>query len=339
MKKSTRQILTVILLFTFLLGAGIGPALAQQQVKVNINKASVDELSTLKRIGPSYAQRIVDYRKQNGPFEKPEVSHQNWRYIKRYVPDVIPIYHWGKDLKYLERYISESEYVAVGGSADASVKKCEEQLDHLWETHLLDRNRKPRRRIHGLGLTSAPLVAKYPWFSVDSTSWALDAAYRLILVPMKSLTGLGYDHTKSPIRVSVTLRSTPDRNHISRLPGDIASHVMQYLEEKGFKLGKGYRSDHDHEPGLCNDPTMRYALNAIFYSEMGLATGTKVYLAGNFESMANPQMERSIRQEVFSQGLNYCRLVSFADSQENRMNIIKMKEEENHEIKCRDFGT
>ena len=42
MKKSTRQILTVILLFTFLLGASIGPALAQQQVKVNINKASVD---------------------------------------------------------------------------------------------------------------------------------------------------------------------------------------------------------------------------------------------------------------------------------------------------------
>ncbi|MBW2581504.1 MAG: helix-hairpin-helix domain-containing protein [Deltaproteobacteria bacterium] len=44
----------------------------QQQVKVNINKASVDELSTLKRVGPAYAQRIVDYRKQNGPFEKPE---------------------------------------------------------------------------------------------------------------------------------------------------------------------------------------------------------------------------------------------------------------------------
>ena len=42
MKKSTRQIMTAILLFTFLLGAGIGPALAQQQVKVNINKASVD---------------------------------------------------------------------------------------------------------------------------------------------------------------------------------------------------------------------------------------------------------------------------------------------------------
>ena len=72
MKKSTRQIVTVFLLFTLLLGAGIGPALAEQKVKVNINKASVDELSTLKRIGPSYAQRIIDYRNENGPFEKPE---------------------------------------------------------------------------------------------------------------------------------------------------------------------------------------------------------------------------------------------------------------------------
>ena len=46
--------------------------MAQEQVKININKATVDELCTLKRVGPSYAQRIVDYREQNGSFEKPE---------------------------------------------------------------------------------------------------------------------------------------------------------------------------------------------------------------------------------------------------------------------------
>ena len=72
MRKKTKHIMATILLVTFLVGLGIGTALAQDQVKVNINKATVDELSTLKRIGPSYAQRIVDYRQQNGPFEKPE---------------------------------------------------------------------------------------------------------------------------------------------------------------------------------------------------------------------------------------------------------------------------
>jgi competence protein ComEA len=72
MKKSTKRILAGLLLVVFLLGTGIGVVMAQEQVKININKATVDELCTLKRVGPSYAQRIVDYREQNGPFEKPE---------------------------------------------------------------------------------------------------------------------------------------------------------------------------------------------------------------------------------------------------------------------------
>ena len=72
MRKKTKHILATIVLITFVAGLGISTALAQEQVKVNINKASVDELSTLKRIGPSYAQRIVDYREKNGPFHKPE---------------------------------------------------------------------------------------------------------------------------------------------------------------------------------------------------------------------------------------------------------------------------
>jgi len=72
MKKRTRRILTGLLLVAFLLGTAIGAVVAQDQVKININKATVEELCALKRIGPSYAQRIVDYREQNGPFEKPE---------------------------------------------------------------------------------------------------------------------------------------------------------------------------------------------------------------------------------------------------------------------------
>jgi competence protein ComEA len=72
MLRKTKHILAAILIVTFVVGTGIGAALAQEQVKININKATVDELCVLKRIGPSYAQRIVDYREQNGPFEKPE---------------------------------------------------------------------------------------------------------------------------------------------------------------------------------------------------------------------------------------------------------------------------
>ena len=49
----------------------INPVCAEETEKININTAPIEELLRLKRIGPKYAQRIIDYREQN-PFKKPE---------------------------------------------------------------------------------------------------------------------------------------------------------------------------------------------------------------------------------------------------------------------------
>jgi len=45
---------------------------AEEAGKININEASVEELAQLKNVGTKYAESIVQYRKENGPFEKPE---------------------------------------------------------------------------------------------------------------------------------------------------------------------------------------------------------------------------------------------------------------------------
>jgi competence protein ComEA len=40
--------------------------------KIDINTASVEELTKLKGVGKALGNRIVEYRKANGPFQKPE---------------------------------------------------------------------------------------------------------------------------------------------------------------------------------------------------------------------------------------------------------------------------
>ncbi|MBN1832158.1 MAG: helix-hairpin-helix domain-containing protein [Deltaproteobacteria bacterium] len=74
--KRSKKILTLSLVVIVI--AAFAPVLWSQQTqeqgseKVNINTATVEEIAQLKNIGSAYAMRIVEYRQQNGPFEKPE---------------------------------------------------------------------------------------------------------------------------------------------------------------------------------------------------------------------------------------------------------------------------
>jgi competence protein ComEA len=45
---------------------------AQEAAKININQANVEQIAQLERIGPKYAERIVQFRDEHGPFKNPE---------------------------------------------------------------------------------------------------------------------------------------------------------------------------------------------------------------------------------------------------------------------------
>ena len=59
-----------VLVLTLIL---VGNAMAEGGADtININTATIEELVQLDRVGPKYAERIVAFREQNGPFEAPE---------------------------------------------------------------------------------------------------------------------------------------------------------------------------------------------------------------------------------------------------------------------------
>ena len=70
MKYFKRLTLTVALTVCMMVFAGM--ALSTENGHVNINTATIEELSALDGIGEKYAQRIIEYREQNGEFKSPE---------------------------------------------------------------------------------------------------------------------------------------------------------------------------------------------------------------------------------------------------------------------------
>ncbi|ACN16056.1 hypothetical protein HRM2_29730 [Desulforapulum autotrophicum HRM2] len=66
-KKCLTLFVAVLVLLFFITIPAIGAA-----EKVNINTATEKELCTLKRVGPQYARRIIEYRTKVGAFKTPQ---------------------------------------------------------------------------------------------------------------------------------------------------------------------------------------------------------------------------------------------------------------------------
>lgn len=65
MKRVKKYILIAVSITLFSLIAGNAQA---SDEKININTATIEQLSEIRGIGPAIAQRIVEYRQKNGTF-------------------------------------------------------------------------------------------------------------------------------------------------------------------------------------------------------------------------------------------------------------------------------
>lgn len=95
----------------------------------------------------------------------------------------LPCFHYGEDIRWLEHYMSKYDYITIGGMVPIETKQLLYWLDWLWDKYLCDGSGRARIRVHGFGITRLVLMERYPWFSVDSSSWVQSSANGAIMVP------------------------------------------------------------------------------------------------------------------------------------------------------------
>ncbi|MGD8493980.1 MAG: helix-hairpin-helix domain-containing protein [Desulfobacterales bacterium] len=61
-----------MIVILFAISLNLSALQADDNIKININAASAEELVQLKGIGPKKAEAIVKFRETNGPFRIPE---------------------------------------------------------------------------------------------------------------------------------------------------------------------------------------------------------------------------------------------------------------------------
>jgi len=171
----------------------------------------------------------------------------------------IPTFHYGGDLSYLREYVSSFPYIALGGVAQLRGKKPAMRFfDQCW-AEIVDGEGHPRVKVHGFAVTSRELMIRYPWYSVDSTSWVAGSKFGMIMLP-----GLA-------ISINAAL-SSEGRKEMDKHTSTTAPIIREELK----RLVEGY-------PGftlerLENEYALRNTWNVFMYQEASHLFKTETFI-------------------------------------------------------------
>lgn len=120
--------------------------------------------------------------------ESAKLSWENFLYMypKMKSPEkLIAVYHQGESFEHLGRMLDWKDpngnplpYIGISPSNDRSVAEKDVYLKEVYD--YIAKSSNPNVKTHLFGYTSLPGLPKFPWYSADSTSHRLRAAYNKV---------------------------------------------------------------------------------------------------------------------------------------------------------------
>lgn len=173
----------------------------------------------------------------------PEATYKVQKYLENnFGLHPIPVLHPREDFKWLKLYMDNYPYIGIGGLGQDFPK--EQWMgfgDKVFDMVCPLPSKLPKWKIHGFAVTSVDIMFRYPFYSVDSSSWVKYAAFGWIAVPKYDIIEKRYLYDKTPQIIAISTRhpfmSREGRgfNTYSLLE---QKYIQNYIEEQGFKIGK-----------------------------------------------------------------------------------------------------
>lgn len=220
----------------------------------------------------SYIDAYADFVTKNGDgidhyanvdaIPNPEITWRNQQYLESKGLHPVPVIHYRTDLMWLEKYIDAGyDFLAIGGLVGStSQDKCRYWLDAAFDVICRGPQSMPRVKVHGFGVTALSLFTRYPWWSVDSTSWVKCAAFGNVCVPKKRKGEFVFTEPPSIVTFSEGSPSVAkgEYKHFKLLSPSEKGIVEEWLAFVGVSLGKS-------EAGIVveNGVTNHYGSRAI----------------------------------------------------------------------------
>lgn len=155
--------------------------------------------------------------------EAPKLSWDNYLYMKDKVKSkhkLLPIFHQGEGWQWLENMLEFTDedghiqYIGISPANDVSTTVKEVFIEKCFS--IIGKSSNPNVKTHAFGMTSLPLLEKYPFYSADSTGWIMVGAMGNIMTPW----GV----------IDVSDKNKYSKGHIGNMTEEATKQVFEWLE-------------------------------------------------------------------------------------------------------------
>lgn len=214
----------------------------------------------------------IDFYANVDVIHNPELSWKVQKYLEEeHGLNPIPVIHAGTSLKWVEKHLEEGyDYLGIGG---VSLEGTDDDYI-IWADQIFDLlcphpSRLPIVKTHGFANTNYASLIRYPWTSVDSSSWAKASGYGNVFIPHKR--GGKFTFDENPYIVTFSWRSPAakrKRVHFVNFPKAEQRIIMDWLDEIGMPMGEVDEEGNRITEGVINHYGTRALANMIFFERV-----------------------------------------------------------------------